>query len=149
MAGDIKREVMRHDPSLGRNFAALGPAVFKGYQQQVLRLLNAGARRLVVDGLDPQYWKGQVISRVLGCFCAHGNAHSGPRDAGGGRRLCAFELQRLQQQRRRACPTRAGPRPRERDVRREPSSQALPGQRPGLVHCESPAAAAARNNRRS
>jgi hypothetical protein len=68
MAGDIKRELTKNDPSLSRNFAALGPAVFKGYQQQVLRLLSAGARRLVVDGLDPQYWKGQVFHPHIGAL---------------------------------------------------------------------------------
>ncbi len=60
MTGDIKRAITSSDASLSRNFAALGPAVFKSYQQRVLQLLRDGAQRLVVDGLDPQYWKGQV-----------------------------------------------------------------------------------------
>ena len=28
------------------------------------QLLEGGATRLVVDGLDPQYWKGQVVRLV-------------------------------------------------------------------------------------
>ena len=59
-AGDIKREITSRNPALGRDFAALGPAVFKGYQERVGQLLARGVQRLVVDGLDPQYWKGQV-----------------------------------------------------------------------------------------
>ncbi len=38
----------------------LGPAVFKQYQERVAQLLQQGASRIVVDGLDPQYWRGQV-----------------------------------------------------------------------------------------
>lgn len=38
----------------------LGPAVFKQYQERVAQLLTQGASRIVVDGLDPQYWRGQV-----------------------------------------------------------------------------------------
>ena len=38
----------------------LGPAVFRQYQERVAQLLQQGASRIVVDGLDPQYWRGQV-----------------------------------------------------------------------------------------
>jgi hypothetical protein len=62
--GDIKRGIVADNPSLSRNFEALGPAVFRSYQQRVSQLLEGGATRLVVDGLDPQYWKGQVVRLV-------------------------------------------------------------------------------------
>ena len=56
--------------------------MFKSYQQRVLRLLHDGAQRLVVDGLDPQYWKGQVrprcmlMSRCMPSRCMSTRAHA-------------------------------------------------------------------------
>jgi len=49
------REITRSQPALSRNYEALGPAVFKSYQQRVEQLLHHGAQRLVIDGLDPRY----------------------------------------------------------------------------------------------
>ncbi len=33
------------------------------HQERVAMLLMGGTQRLVVDGLDPQYWRGQVRGR--------------------------------------------------------------------------------------
>lgn len=49
------REISRSQPALSRDYEALGPAVFKSYQQRVVQLLHHGAQRLVIDGLDPRY----------------------------------------------------------------------------------------------
>ncbi len=60
--GDIKRGILSDAEKLGQKIGAgqLGPAVFKRYQEVVAELLQNGTQRIVVDGLDPQYWRGQV-----------------------------------------------------------------------------------------
>lgn len=57
--GDIKRDIVQAaSERLGPG--QLGPAVFRQYQERVAQLLTQGASRIVVDGLDPQYWRGQA-----------------------------------------------------------------------------------------
>ncbi len=59
VAGDIKRGIVAAS-SEKLSFEQLGPAVFRQYQERVAQLFKQGALRIVVDGLDPQYWRGQV-----------------------------------------------------------------------------------------
>lgn len=57
--GDIKRGIVAAS-SEKLSFEQLGPAVFRQYQERVAQLFKQGALRIVVDGLDPQYWRGQA-----------------------------------------------------------------------------------------
>ena len=60
------------------------------------QLLASGMARLVVDGLDPQYWKGQVkqldaaLLKITVLMLPPGSC-----DIRGGRCLLAFVLQQL------------------------------------------------------
>jgi hypothetical protein len=75
-AGDIKRGMVSSG-SDKLSASQLGPAVFKQYQEVVSELMRQSTPRIVVDGLDPQFWRGQVRgSAWLGallltaCACA-------------------------------------------------------------------------------
>ena len=57
--GDIKRDIVSGSQDK-RSAGQLGPAVFKQYQDVVAELMRQGTPRIVVDGVDAQYWRGQV-----------------------------------------------------------------------------------------
>lgn len=62
-AGDIKRGIVSSG-SEKLSASQLGPAVFKQYREVVSELMRQGTPRIVVDGLDPQFWRGQVRGSV-------------------------------------------------------------------------------------
>jgi hypothetical protein len=87
--GDIKRDLVSRSQDT-RSAGQLGPAVFKQYQDVVAELMRQGTPRIVVDGLDAQYWRGQVglspcqalIRAVfLRDLCSQGHATLGTVDA--------------------------------------------------------------------
>ncbi len=69
--------------------------MFKGYQERVSQLLARGALRLVVDGLDPQYWKGQVRQLAVMMLDLLFTLIAGTCDFGGGGCLLALVMQQL------------------------------------------------------
>ncbi len=74
-AGDIKRGIVSSG-SEKLSVSQLGPAVFKQYQEVVSELMRQGTPRIVVDGLDPQYWRGQVQSSACWVTCVLGSITS-------------------------------------------------------------------------